>query len=153
MPTFELSRSTTVASDPATVHALINDFHEWRQWSPWEDRDPQLERTYSGADAGVGTRYEWHGNRQVGEGAMEITASTPERIEIDLRFLKPMQAHNQATFQLRGAGANTEVTWTMTGNRNAVMHLLGKAYFDQAVGRDFEKGLARLKAAAERPAQ
>jgi hypothetical protein len=29
------------------------------------------------------------------------------------------------------------------------MGLLGRLYFDKAVGRDFEKGLARLKRAAE----
>lgn len=48
------------------------------------------------------------------------------------------------------AGDATDVTWTMTGTRNPVMGLMGRLFFDKAIGRDFERGLASLKAEAER---
>ena len=51
---FEVSRSETINAEPARVHALIDDFHEWTEWSPWEDVDPDLQRTYTGPDPGVG---------------------------------------------------------------------------------------------------
>ena len=149
MAGFELSRSTHVAATPERVHALLDDFHQWRQWSPWEDVDPDLQRTYSGPERGVGSRYEWKGNSKAGEGSMQIVESDPSRVVVDLRFLKPFKATNVTRFTLAPAAGGTEVTWTMTGRRGTVMSLMGKAFFDRAIGKDFDKGLARLKTAAE----
>ena len=59
---FHLSRETTIAAPPERVHALVNDFHEWQAWSPWEGIDPAMERTYTGAPTGVGAVYAWRGN-------------------------------------------------------------------------------------------
>ncbi len=70
---FEVTRETTIPASRAAVYALLVDFHRWREWSPWEDIDPRLSRTYSGPDAGVGAIYEWVGNRKAGAGRMEIT--------------------------------------------------------------------------------
>ncbi len=107
MPTWgpsRVSRSTTIAADPALVHGLVNDFHEWTAWSPWEGVDDDLERTYSGADSGVGAHYAWRGNRKAGEGSMEIVATTPEQIDLVLTFLKPYKATNDVVVPHR-AGA------------------------------------------------
>ena len=147
---FAVSRSTTVIADPAQVHGLINSFHEWTAWSPWEDVDPALQRTYSGPDAGVGAHYAWSGNRRAGSGSMEITSSTPDEIDLRLSFLKPLKATNDVTFKLVPAGDGTEVTWRMTGEQKGAAAVFGKVFnMDRLLGKDFEKGLARLKAAAE----
>jgi hypothetical protein len=69
---------------------------------------------------------------------------------VDLTFLKPFKAQNVTRFDLVPLGSGTRVTWTMTGRRNPVMSLMGKLFFDKAIGADFEKGLAALKAEAER---
>lgn len=151
MSRFEVVRSTTVNASPDRVHALVDDFHEWTAWSPWEDVDPELQRTYSGPDAGVGAHYAWSGNRRAGAGSMEITTSTPEAIGIKLAFLKPWTATNDVTFTFVPAGDGTEVTWLMTGENKGMAALFAKVFsMDRLVGKDFEKGLARLKAAAER---
>jgi hypothetical protein len=149
MASFELTRRAHIDAPPARVHELVDDFHSWTQWSPWEDVDPDLRRTFSGAESGVGARYAWAGNRKAGEGSMEILRSDATQVDVDLRFLKPFKAHNLIAFSFTPAGAGTDVAWTMSGDRNPVMGLLGRLYFDKAVGRDFEKGLARLKRAAE----
>ena len=149
MAGFSLSRSTRVQADVATVHALIDDFREWPKWSPWEGVDPELRRDYSGPDHGVGSTYHWSGNKKAGEGEMQIKESTPTSVVVDLEFLKPFKATNVTTFSLVPAGDATEVTWTMTGTRSALMSLMGKLFFDKAIGRDFEKGLAALKQSAE----
>ncbi len=149
MPSFENSREIVIDAPAATVHALLNDFHHWTQWSPWEELDPDLTRTYSGADAGTGAHYAWQGNNKVGEGSMEIIGSTAERIDIDLEFLKPFKASNKTVFALTPAGACTRVVWTMSGQRNVAFAVLGKLFFDKAIAKDFDKGLAKLKAAAE----
>jgi hypothetical protein len=149
MPAFEMSRSTTVDAPPEQVHALVDDFHRWRTWSPWEDLDPDLRRTYTGPERGVGSVYEWSGNKKAGAGRMEIIESTPSTVAVDLRFLKPFEATNVTRFDLTPAGAGTRVVWTMTGERGLLFSIMGRLFFDRAIGKDFDKGLARLKAAAE----
>lgn len=150
MGSFEVTRSATIAADPARVHALIDDFREWLKWSPWEEVDPNLERTYSGAEKGVGAKYAWKGNRKAGVGSMEITESTPEEIDIALRFIKPFKGDNRVVFAITPAGEGTDVTWTMQGEQKGLAALFGMFMsMDKLVGKDFEKGLGKLKTAAE----
>lgn len=149
MPSFANSRDIFIATPPATVHRILDDFRLWNGWSPWEELDPDLQREFSGAEHGVGSHYAWSGNNKVGQGSMEITGSTPERIDIDLEFLKPFKASNKTTFELRPEGDGTRVVWTMSGERNVLLALMGKLFFDKAIGKDFEKGLGKLKVLAE----
>ena len=150
MGSYEVARSTSIVAEPQQVHALLDDLREWRRWSPWEDVDPDLDRTYGGPGSGVGATYAWKGNRKAGQGRMEITGSTPERVDVALAFVKPFKAENQVTFTLTPTATGTDVTWTMRGEQRGVAALLGRVVsMDRLVGKDFEKGLARLKAAAE----
>ncbi|MBA2953643.1 transcriptional regulator [Nocardioides sp. MAH-18] len=150
MPGYTVVRTAVVPADPATVHALVNDFHQWRVWSPWEDLDPDLQRTYSGPDRGVGARYAWKGNRKAGEGSMEITASEPEHIDVRLAFLKPFSATNDVRFTLTPTDAGTTVEWRMDGEQKGFWGFVGRFMnMDKLVGKDFEKGLARLQAAVQ----
>jgi len=148
--TYEVSRATSIDADPTVVHALINDFHEWPKWSPWEDLDPDLKRTYSGPDSGVGAHYAWKGNRKAGEGSMVITSATPLEIDLKLDFLKPFSASNQVQFILTPVDGATKVAWQMEGEQKGFWGLVGRFMnMDKLVGKDFEKGLAKLKSAAE----
>jgi len=150
MGKYHVSRSVSIAADPGLVHRLVNDLHEWQGWSPWEGLDPDLERSYSGPDAGVGAFYTWSGNRKAGQGSMEVTGSTPERVDVALTFLKPFRSTSDVTFDLVPDGLGTRVTWTMTGEQKGTMSLLGRVVpMDRLVGKDFERGLGRLKATAE----
>ncbi len=94
--TYTVERSQTIDAPPARVYEQIADFHQWARWSPWEDVDPALERTYSGATSGTGAVYQWSGNRKAGQGRMEIVeASEPSQVRIDLVFEKPWKARNE----------------------------------------------------------
>jgi len=148
---YTVTRSTTIAAPLQRVHALVADFHEWPRWSPWEDLDPAMRRSYSGADAGVGARYAWEGNRKAGKGDMEITADTLQQVDVALRFEKPFAASNRIEVVLSPAGdASTEVEWRMHGELSGLLRLFSVVRsMDSLVGRDFEKGLARLKRVAE----
>ncbi len=150
MAGYSVERSITVNASSHLVHGLVNDFHKWPLWSPWEGLDPALQRTYSGPDEGEGAHYEWNGNRKAGQGSMVIIGSTPERIVMTIRFLKPFKATNTTRFDLTPSGNGTHVRWEMSGEQGGVMSLLGRVYsMDKMIGPDFEKGLARLKAVAE----
>ncbi|MGB6069808.1 MAG: SRPBCC family protein [Rhodococcus sp. (in: high G+C Gram-positive bacteria)] len=147
-----VERSAVVRADAATVHALIDDFHQWVKWSPYEGVDPDLKRTYTGPDAGVGASYSWSGNRKAGAGTMIITESTPERrIVLDLAFTKPFKNRNVTTFLLEPVADGTRVTWRMSGKQNKLFALIGKVFsMDKLVGPDFEKGLRQLATVAEK---
>jgi polyketide cyclase/dehydrase/lipid transport protein len=149
--TFRIERSGEMQAPPDKIFTQINDFHNWASWSPWEKMDPNLKRTYSGAASGWGAIYEWEGNKKVGKGRMEIAESlAPSKITINLDFLKPFEAHNTAEFTLEPKGDTTKLTWAMLG-RQPFMFKVMKIFLDmdKMVGKDFEAGLANLKAIAE----
>src|SRR5262249_45288078 len=108
--TFSIQRAASIKAPPEKIFPLINDFHNWASWSPWEKLDPALKRTYSGAASGQGAIYEWEGNKKVGKGRMEIVESSPpSRVAIKLDFLKPFEAHNTAEFALIHQSDSTNV--------------------------------------------
>ena len=147
---FRLERSTVIAAPPETIRPLIADFRAWRDWSPWEGKDPAMKRTLSGAEAGVGAVYGWEGNGQVGTGRMEIVEDAPQRVAIKLDFLKPFEAHNLAEFTLAPEAAGTRVTWAMSGPQPFVAKLMSLVFsMERMVGPDFEAGLAALQRRAE----
>src|SRR5438034_1538704 len=118
--TFRVQRAKSIQAPPeeifALIFTLINDFHKWGSWSPYEKLDPAMKRAYSGATNGKGAVYEWDGNSQVGQGRMEITdASHPSRVTIKLDFIRPFEGHNMAEFALVPQGNATNVSWTMDG--------------------------------------
>jgi len=151
--TFHVERSIVVAAPPARVYALVDDFHQWGRWSPWEKLDPALRRTFSGAPSGVGAVYEWQGNRDVGQGRMDIVDATPpSRIGIALHFIEPFDSTSRTVFSFTPEAGGTRVAWTMDGPALFVTKLMGLfVSMDKMIGSDFERGLANLKAAAERP--
>jgi hypothetical protein len=152
---FRVERSTTIAATPERVFALVDDFHNWSAWSPWEHLDPAMKKTYSGSPSGPGAIYEWQGNSKAGKGRMEITSSSvPSFVNIKLDFLKPFEGHNTADFVLEPEGsAATRVTWVMYGPLAFIPGKLMSVFtsMDKMIGPDFDKGLAQLKSAAEQP--
>jgi uncharacterized protein YndB with AHSA1/START domain len=149
--TFRVQRAIGINAPPEKIFPFLNDFRRWSAWSPWEKLDPELKRTHSGAESGPGAVYAWEGNRKVGAGRMEITdAPPPSRVAIKLDFIRPFEAHNTAEFTLEPKGDLTTVTWTMHG-RNIFFGKVMSVFLDmdKMVGKDFETGLANLKAAAE----
>src|SRR5689334_11953289 len=96
---FQVSRSATLPGSADVVFAQVNDFKNWKAWSPWADRDPNQKTTMEGAPAGVGSTYAWEGNDQVGAGRMTITESQPNSlVKIDLQFLRPFESKNVTEF-------------------------------------------------------
>ena len=150
--TFGVQRSTTVKAPPEKIFALINDFHQWGSWSPYEHKDSAMKRTFSGTESGKGAVYAWNGDKNVGSGRMEILeASTPSKIAIKLDFFTPFEAHNTAEFTMLPQDDVTRLTWRMHGPAPfmaRIMHVF--INIDKMVGKDFEAGLANLKRLTEK---
>lgn len=147
---FRIERSIEMAAPPSVPFALVNDFQQWSQWSPYDKLDPAMTKTYSGAVAGVGATYHWRGD-EAGEGRMTVADSQPyERIVIDLEFTKPFAASNVATFEFVPTDAATRVTWRMEGQNGFFGKAIGLVMdMDALVGQDFHDGLVAMKAIAE----
>ena len=149
--TFRVERTATINAPAETVFALVNDFRQWDTWSPWEKLDPNMKKTHSGSPSGVGAVYAWEGNSDAGAGQMEITESVPpSSVTIDLDFTAPFESSSVTEFTLVPVGDATTVTWSMHG-RNQFLGKLMSVFIsmDAMVGKDFEEGLANLKARAE----
>jgi carbon monoxide dehydrogenase subunit G len=150
-PDFKVERSTVIDAPPEVAFAQVNDFHAWQAWSPWAKLDPKATNSFEGPSSGKGAIFKWAGNNEVGEGKMTITESKPsELIQIQLDFLKPMDATSNTEFRFQPEGKGTKVTWTMTGKNN----FLGRAMctimnMQKTLEKTFDQGLASMKKEAE----
>jgi uncharacterized protein YndB with AHSA1/START domain len=141
-----VQRKAVIAAPAEAIFPLIADFHRWTGWSPWENKDPAMKRTFKGPASGAGAVYAWEGNRNVGAGQMEILEAVPSKIVIKLDFIKPFEGHNIAEFVLHPEGSSTEVVWTMRGPSTLMFKVMGLFMdCDKMIGKDFEAGLAGLK--------
>ena len=150
--TLRVQRSVSINAPPERIFSLISDFHQWVTWSPYEQKDPAMKRTYSGTERGRGAVYAWDGNKNVGSGRMEILdVSAPSKIVIKLDFFKPFEGHNTAEFTMLPQGDGTHVTWLMHGPANFMSRLIQVFMnLDNMIGKDFEAGLANLKTITEK---
>jgi len=149
---FAVQRSAAIRAAPDRIYPLLADFRRWPAWSPWEKLDPDMKRTLSGAPMGGGAVYAWEGSSKVGAGRMEIKdVAPPSKLVIQLDFIRPFEGHNITEFTLVPRGAATELQWTMRGPATFMMKLMGLfTNMDKMIGKDFETGLATLKAVAEK---
>ena len=148
---FRVQRSVAIKASPDKIFALLDDFKAWASWSPYEKKDPAMKRTFGAITAGKGATYAWQGDKSVGAGSMEILEASPRKVLIKLDFSQPFEAHNTAEFTLDPKGDTTTVTWAIYGP-NPFMAKVMQTFMniDEMIGQDFEKGLADLKAAAEK---
>jgi uncharacterized protein YndB with AHSA1/START domain len=148
---FRVERRTRIKAPAEKIFPLVNDLRRHGLWSPWEKKDPAMQRTYSGAASGQGSVYEWDGNKNIGQGRIEIAeAVPPSRVVFDMHFIKPFEARNTGEFTLASNGDSTDVTWAMYGRSPFLSKVMGLFInMDRMIGREFETGLANLKAITE----
>ena len=148
-PKFTVARSVVVKAPPEKIYPLVAAPRAWKQWSVWNQRDPAMQIEYSGPESGVGATWAWR-SKSEGNGSMNVTAAQPpQRVGFDLHFVD-FGTTSGGEFVFVPEGTGTRVTWTMNGDmgRNPVWRWMG-LMMDSLVGKDFEGGLANLKAIAE----
>lgn len=148
--TVHYERGIVIQAPQERIAPQVIDFRKWAAWSPWEKMEPDMKRTFSGADSGVGARYAWDAKGRAGAGSMEVLEASPTSVKIDLRFIRPFKNECVTTFHFAPHAGGTQVRWTMDGPNL----FMGKLFslimnMDKMIGKDFESGLAGLKAQAE----
>ncbi len=149
--TYRVERSARMKASPDKILSLLQDFHQWGLWSPYEKLDPKMTRTFSGSEQGPGAVYEWNGDGNVGQGRMEILEVKPDKVTIKLDFLRPLEGHNTAVFTLVPQGEETEVTWSMHGPSKLVTKVMSTYLnLDGMIGNQFAEGLSNMKTIVEK---
>lgn len=151
--TFSISRNIDVDAPPERIYPHIADLRAMNVWNPFVKAEPGLVCNYAGPDQGVGAEYTWAGKR-AGAGRFEVVGANPDRsLDMMLHMSRPIECHNNVRFELKPAGARTNVSWTMSGPSNLISKVMGLFMsMDKMVGDQFEQGLRDLKAQAEQPA-
>ena len=145
-----VERSVSIDKPAAELFPLANSLRRFNEWSPWVDIDPAAKITFAGPDSGVGASMHWAGNSKVGTGTDTIVESVPDRhVGLELDF---GQGKAKSSIDLAPATAGTKVTWTLDMDLGAgpIGRYFG-LFLDGMIGPDYERGLGRLKALAERP--
>lgn len=149
---YDISRSVEIARPKPVVFGYLKFLKNQEQWSPWEQKDPNMEKRFTGVDGEIGAVNYWKGNKEVGEGEQEITKIVEgERIEGELRFLKPFRSTSSCYFITKESAPDTTlVIWGFKGKNVFPMSIMMLFMnMDKMVGKDFEEGLARLKGILE----
>ncbi|HZZ91417.1 MAG TPA: SRPBCC family protein [Usitatibacter sp.] len=147
---YEVRRSIHVAAPPDRVYDLVVDTRRWKDWSAWNRRDPAMHVSYAGPPFGMGAKWSWESKTE-GRGSMEFVHVEPDR-RVDYRLAFPdFNMVSRGSLVLTPTDGGTDVTWIHAGETgsNPLKHYFA-AFMDRMVGRDFEQGLANLKAVAEK---
>lgn len=150
--TYNVFRSIEIAKPKGEVFEHLKYLKKQDEWSPWARKDPNMKKSFTGTDGEVGCISHWVGNKEVGEGEQELTKIIPgERIEGELRFLKPWKSTSDCYFDVADSSeGKTKVTWGFSGKNKFPMSIMMLFMsMDKMVGKDFEEGLATLKSQME----
>ena len=149
---YNVSRSITVNKSLPDVFLYLKFLKNQDNWSPWEEKDPNMNKTFTGKDGEVGFVSAWVGNKEVGEGEQEITGIVENIVvESQLRFLKPFKSTSDAYLKVEEVKEGTKVIWGFSGkNKFPVSIVMLFMNMDKAIGKDFEFGLNKLKGILEK---
>ena len=144
---WHVERAVVINTAPEWVYPPVAELRQWRQWTIWYARNPQLATRYQGPASGVGAVSEWRDEH--GSGRLTVTAAEPDRyLAYDLLFDGDMLTRGRIVLSPEGGG--TRVTWTFEGDAgfNPVARYFGFLVM-RAIADDFDHSLARLKRQCE----
>lgn len=147
---YNLKRTIVVDANKENVKNYMKNFENFQEWSPWAEMDDDMEVEISGNPGAVGSKYEWEGNEDVGEGEMRITDVSDDTVNIQLVFEEPFESESPTYYAFKEVDGKTEVTWYMEGEISYPWNIVTLfSSMEDAIGKDFEKGLNKLKTVVE----
>jgi uncharacterized protein YndB with AHSA1/START domain len=149
-PKFSVTRSVRIDAPPDRVYPLVAEPRAWARWSAWNQRDPAMHIDYSGPESGAGAKWAWKSESE-GDGEMSFTAAEPDKRVVYALYFPDFGTTSAGELLLMPEAGGTRVTWSMNGDmgHNPLFHWLA-LFADDIVGKDFDLGLAKLKAVAEK---
>ncbi|MDX1943620.1 MAG: SRPBCC family protein [Saprospiraceae bacterium] len=141
---FNVERSIVIDAPNEMIFPYLQSFEKVAEWTPWQERDPNMQTEIIGTDGTVGAINRWK-SKVEGNGEQEITVIVPnERIETKLRF--GGMGESNAILTTSDTDGGTKVTWNMNGRSPFPWNVVGMFMnMDKMLGNDFEIGLNKLK--------
>lgn len=145
----QVSRSIVINAPPEKIFAVVSDLRRAREWMPWFALDPQMNMIFEGDGPGVGQKMMWSSQKpEVGSGSQQTNGLiTNKQVTAALAFGDMNQA--TSTVELAPEGTGTRVAWALDVPLGNIIERWTGLVMDRMIGRDFEQGLANLKALAE----
>jgi uncharacterized protein YndB with AHSA1/START domain len=145
-----VERAIEIAAPPEKVFAIAGDLRRVPEWSPWVAADPKVSFTFEG-EQGAGQAMRWASNNPlVGNGTQKVTEFVPNaRIATEADYGDFGTSASIMAFAPSSEG--TTVTWTFQSSLPGVIDRWAGLMIGGSLGAEYEKGLANLKALAEKP--
>ena len=151
---YAVEREVTITKPKQVVFDYLKQIKNQDSYSVWAMKDPNMKKEYKGTDGTVGFVSSWDSeNEHVGKGEQEIkNIKDGERIDMELRFMKPFKATDNAFLTTESAGENqTKVKWGFNGKMPYPMNLMLLCMdMDKMLGKDLQSGLDNLKTILEK---
>ncbi len=150
LPTqYTIDKSITISSSPQHIHEYVGDLKNWSAWTPWKEKDPDVEITVGDKTTGIGATQNWKDKH--GGGSLIVTFWSPEKgIEYDLFFQAGKYKCKSAITYTSPTNKSTKVNWTMQGDTN--LPIVGgymALFMKYTIGSMFQQGLKQLKTVVE----
>jgi hypothetical protein len=149
---YTVTRDIVINRSVADVFAYIRNLKNHKNFSTWEQMDPNMQSVYSGTDGEVGSMHAWKGAGNTGEGEQEIKKITEgARIDNELRFFKPMAGVSPVYYTTEAVGDNqTKVSWVMSGHNDYPKNIMLLVFnVEKMIGSQHAKSLENLKGILE----
>ena len=148
--TYTVQRSLKINAAPEKIYPYLISFKKGLEWSAWDRTGEDVKRTFTGPESGMGAVYEFEGKKS-GHGKLSFKALVPnEQVKMDLTFYKPMQGSNDVTYSLKKEGAETVMTYHMTGPAPIIARIIWLfADMDKFMGDKFNESMQSLKTIVE----
>lgn len=149
--TYSVSRSIEINKPDSITYQKTLNFNDFGLWNPWMQMDKAAKHTVTGDGVSVGSKFSWIG-KEVGTGSITIEKLNPNKqIDEKLEFIEPFESIATTSFYFEPtANGGTKVTWDFRGDNTSIFSRWMSLAYDSMIGKDYEKGLANLKAFIEK---
>jgi uncharacterized protein YndB with AHSA1/START domain len=151
---YTIEREVVINKPSPQVFSFVKLIKNSEQYNKWVMTDPNARKSFKGQDGTVGFVYAWDSDdKNVGKGEQEITRIREgERIEYDLRFIKPFEAKAKSAMLVESITAEqTKVRWMFGGERNYLMRIMHFLLnLKKMLGNDLTTSLITLKSVLEK---
>lgn len=145
--------SISIAAPAKMIYNKVNDFKTWESWSPWMEMDPNAEHTYTNKTTGVGAKWSWKGNKEVGEGNQTIVESVDGKsIKTALEF-SGWDGQSFSDWNFEADGDKTKVTWGFDGAETPFYLRPFNLLMKSGLISTYKKGLNKIKKLTEEQAK
>jgi uncharacterized protein YndB with AHSA1/START domain len=146
---YKVEREIVIQAEPALIFSYFECTRSWREWTVWNERDPDMTTTYTGPETGVGSKMAWQSETE-GNGALTITEVNPPDGLVYLFEMPEMGTSSTGRINLEAVEDGTRVVWSDEGDlgNNPIFRYFGLV-IDDLIGNDFVSGLNNLKILVE----